>query len=551
MDLNTFQSQISAVLAGRKKANASVSNAATAAWLKMLAGFDELLCLPLVQIEQLPHQLRVAKRVMRVMKGRAILADEVGLGKSVEAGLILREYLTRSMAKTALILVPPSLISQWSEEMKSKFGMDSHIHRSGTSLPSPLPSVLLMSTATARREPMASALAETFFDTIIVDEAHHLKNKSSTLWKMVNRLRSKFLLLLTATPVQNSLDDLYNLVTLLRPGQLETPKQFRERFSANGSGKKLQVKNTELLRRLTSEVMVRTTRSEAGLDLPPRQARTAIVTPTAAEAEIYQDASQYLKQLNVSRMRLLATQRLLGSLPMAALAGLREADFNVTKYDLTVSSKLKYLDGYIREAQAKNPGGKILIFTQFTESHAQILKILSRHFSCASVIGGQDRATRDRETERFMNECSILVSTDAGSEGRNFQFCHHLVNFDIPWNPMRIEQRIGRLHRFGQKEPVEILNLCQRDSLEESLLWLIDQKLNLFELVVGELSSILGDLEDDQSFEQTVGDMWIESPSWSDFRHRIEELGKRAGDVYQEQVKIRRLDAELFGGRLT
>jgi SNF2 family DNA or RNA helicase len=368
-------------------------------------------------------------------------------------------------------------------------------------------------------------------------------------------LRSKFLLLLTATPVQNSLDDLYHLVTLLRPGQLETPRQFRERFAAQGAGtsvgKKLHVKNPELLRRLTSEVMVRTTRAEAGLDLPPRQARTAIITPTHDEARLYQDASRYLKNLNVNRLRLLSTQRLLGSLPSAALSGLKESDFDINSYDLKVSSKLKYLEGYIRESRERAPDQKILIFTQFTESHAQILKLLSGRYSCASIIGGQDQSTRERETERFKSECSILVSTDAGSEGRNFQFCHSLVNFDIPWNPMRIEQRIGRLHRFGQKEPVEILNLCQKDSVEEALLWLIDQKLNLFELVVGELSSILGDLEDEQSFEQTVGEMWIESPSWDDFRKRMEGLGEQAGTVYQEQLKVRRLDAELFGGSAT
>lgn len=481
------------------------------------------------------------------MRGRAILADEVGLGKSVEAGLILREYMTRSMAKTALILVPPSLLSQWAEELESKFGVEAHVHRSGP-LPDPLPPTLLLSTASAKREPMASNLVKTFFDAIIVDEAHHLKNKNTALWKLVNGLRSKFLLLLTATPVQNNLDDLYNLVTLLRPGQLETPKQFRERFAAHGSGKKLQVRNPELLRRLTSEVMVRTTRAEAGLDLPPRQARTAIVSPTKDEAMLYQDASQHLKNLKVGRLQLLFAQRLLGSLPSAAARNLKEFDFDVGPYDLGASSKLRYLESYIQAAAAEAPGKKILIFTQFTESHAQILGLLSRKYACASVVGGQDRATRDREMERFKGECSIMVSTDAGSEGRNLQFCRSLVNFDIPWNPMRIEQRIGRLHRFGQKEPVEILNLCQKDSVEESLLWLIDQKLNLFELVVGELSSILGDLEDDQSFEQTVGEMWIQSPTWTDFRARMESLGEQAGEVRQKQVEVRRLDEELFSG---
>ena len=266
------------------------------------------------------------------MKGRAILADEVGLGKSVEAGIILKEAMVRSMVRNALVLAPPSLMSQWQEELETKFAIQAEIVRPGSGKEWQTAGVLIGSTAMAKRASHAEVLAERMFDLIIVDEAHHMKNRNSLLWKCVSRLKSKYLLLLTATPVQNSVDDLFNLITLLKPGQLSTAKEFKARFVEKGT-RGLSMRNVPELKTLVSDVMVRNTRAEAGIDLPPRQAQTTIVASTERELEYYRTVSEQLKKKNLSRIVVLTASRMLGSLPDTALSILAEMGMGVSAGD--------------------------------------------------------------------------------------------------------------------------------------------------------------------------------------------------------------------------
>ncbi len=200
--------------------------------LGLLRGFDQLLCLEgLTGVEHFPHQIETVRKVLRHFRGRVLLADEVGLGKTIEACLLLREYLLRGLVKRVLILVPTPLVSQWQEELRSKFDLEFSIpprtgeadrpdYWAGTDR-------VLASLSFAKSQRRAEAVAAAPWDLVIVDEAHHCKNRATRNWQLVNALKRRHLFLLTATPVQNNLLELYNLLTLLEPGHLKTEIGFQ------------------------------------------------------------------------------------------------------------------------------------------------------------------------------------------------------------------------------------------------------------------------------------------------------------------------------------
>lgn len=184
----------------------------------LVTSFDELQCLKhLSGLSPLPHQLDTAHKVLFEMSGRAILADEVGLGKTIEAGLVLKEYLVRGLVSKVLILVPASLVLQWVRELNAKFGITAVAQKKSYSWGN---DIVVASMDTAKRDPHKELLLGSEYDMLIIDEAHKLKNKKSTNYQFVQQLRKKYCLLLTATPVQNDLGELFNLITLLKPGQL-------------------------------------------------------------------------------------------------------------------------------------------------------------------------------------------------------------------------------------------------------------------------------------------------------------------------------------------
>ncbi len=241
---------------------------------------DDLLCLPYCRVERLEYQLRTALRVLGPLRGRALLSDEVGLGKTIEAGLVLKELLTRGMVKRFLVLTVPSLVDQWEEELSDKFGLGpsppTMPRRAATRRSSGARAHSIVASLHTLKQPAHLEIArQVHWDMLIVDEAHYLRNRESQAWQAVNALPRQFLLLLTATPVQNSLEELYNLVTLLQPGQLPTPKEFRARFI--DPKRPRQPREPEELRRLLGQVMIRNTRANAGIALPPRRAETVSV----------------------------------------------------------------------------------------------------------------------------------------------------------------------------------------------------------------------------------------------------------------------------------
>jgi SNF2 family DNA or RNA helicase len=163
--------------------------------------------------------------------------------------------------------------------------------------------------------------------------------------------------------------------------------------------------------------------------------------------------------------------------------------------------------------------------------------------------GGLTRLEKEAAIARFRGPARLLLCTESGSEGRNLQFAHAVCNFDLPWNPMRIEQRIGRLSRIGQTHDVYVFNLVAAGTVEAAVLHLLDAKLSMFELVIGEIDMILGNLDEEREFPDMVADLWADSADSDDFARRMEELGDRLVAAKQAYLEQRSHDDRLFGSR--
>jgi len=547
-----------------------------ASLLALHAGFDRLIALPLVRdVEPLEYQTRTAQTVLRRFRGRALLCDEVGLGKTIEAGLILAELAMRGLVRSVLVLVPPSLIEQWQGEMRRKFSIELTSHddptfrEKGTEAWATFDRVIA-SIHTAKRDPHRTAILARTWDMVIVDEAHHLRNRTTQAWKFAGALRKQFILLLTATPVQNNLEELFNLVTLLEPGLLSTAKRFQSHFVDRRD--KLTPRHVDELHALLAEVMVRNRRSTVGLQFTRRWARTESVAPSTVERELYRDVTEIVRARlrsvkdktkeagPLSRMAMLSLQMALGSSSAAAAGTLRKISENpkLTAADRDrLSSLADRADAQATSTKVDRLLGivsgfpdKMVIFTQFLATQELLRRrLLGAGHEVAVFHGGLSRLDREAAIERFRGPARLLLCTEAGSEGRNLQFAQAVCNFDLPWNPMKIEQRIGRLSRIGQTRDVHVFNLVAAGTLEASVLHLLEVKLNMFELVIGEVDMILGNLDDEREFQDVVADLWAESVDDDDFARRIDVLGERLLEAKQEYLRSRTHDDRLFGNR--
>jgi SNF2 family DNA or RNA helicase len=572
--------------------------------LSLLRGFDELLCLEgLHGVEHLPHQIETVRKVLRHFRGRVLLADEVGLGKTIEACLLLREYLLRGMARRVLILVPAPLVSQWHEELSSKFGLEFTIPPRGVTADRAefwtQHDRVLASLAFVKTKKRAAIVAAEAWDLVIVDEAHHCKNRSTLNWQLVNSLQRRFMFLLSATPVQNNLVELYNLLTLLAPGHLRTEADFKKKYVKRGNPR--DALNRERLRSLLGEVMVRNTRSLVQLDLPPRYAQTVLAKPVGPEAELYRKLTEFLRSrgsglvsgivpadeaapddsgaadpsecsgirensdappsltgipmnsaMPVSRLQLSSLLAAQGSHPVTIAASLERiaardsAAAELARLAASIEESAK--DIRLLELVQQSQGHKMLIFVNFRRTLAHIAALLwSKGFAYSVFSGEQTAAEKDAAVAQFRDSVPIMLCTESGGEGRNLQFADTLINYDLPWNPMKIEQRIGRVHRFGQTREVFVFNLCTADSLENRILNVLNEKIRMFELVVGEVGSILGNLEDGDQFESLVLNLWLKSRDDAELEQSFVGLGESLLVAQEQYVQAKELDEALFG----
>ncbi len=549
--------------------------------LGLMEGFDELLCLPALRgVEAHWFQIETVRKVLKQYRGRVLLADEVGLGKTVEAGMVLKEYMLRGMAERVLILTPAPLVGQWRDEMASKFGIDCATSHDALLRNDPAafwaqPKVIA-SIALARRREHADLLAQRTYDVVVVDEAHHLRDQASASYRLVNALQKRFLLLLSATPVQNSLLELYNLLTLLQPGIFRTQTEFRTAYMT--PGKPREPANRDRLRELMRGVMVRNTRALAALHLPRRHAATIRAVPDAVEAACYQDLTALARDAAAGGQARLAVQHLLsaaGSSPAAAAAAIarfaaRHAENKTDAEKKPHAENTAHAENKnwtallaryaaiaagakqdaLLKLLAQNPAEKKMVFVHHRDSMTHLADLLRRQGLAplmfdASMTGPQ----KDAAVAAFAASGTLLLCSESGGEGRNLQFCNTLVNFDIPWNPMAIEQRIGRIDRIGQTREVFVFNLVTSGTIEDAMLRILDEKINMFELVVGEVGAILGEIDDQQDFSSMVLDAWLQSTE--DGRTAaLAALENQLLAARRQYTDAKQLDEALFGSEL-
>ncbi len=526
-------------------------------------GFDELLCLPLLTgVEPLWHQIETVRKVLKQFRGRVLLADEVGLGKTIEAGMVLKEYALRGMAERVLVLTPASLVGQWKEELETKFGLAFATTHDALLRADPHAfwgqKRIIASIATARRQEHAERLLGGVFDLIIIDEAHHLRDRSSQSWKLVDALNKRFLLLLSATPVQNDLVELYNIMTLLKPGMFRTLKEFRAAYIT--PGKPREPANAERLRELMRGAMIRNTRAVVALKLPRRHAVTIKVDGLPCEVEAYADLAAAARRLAAGtrtgghRLALHHMFGAAGSSPAAAAAAVarfaarRPGD---TEWRALAERWAAIETGGKEQALLdllhRNPDEKKLVFVHSRETLGRLADLLSiAGLRFARFDGSLSGPQKDAAIANFRDSVPVLLCTESGGEGRNIQFCNTLINFDVPWNPMAIEQRIGRIDRIGQHREVFIFNLVTRGTLEDRLLALLEEKISMFELVVGEVGAILGGLGEERDFPELALDAWLEVTE-AGRADAFDLLARQLDEARSQHEGAKALDDALFG----
>ncbi|MFP7253279.1 SNF2-related protein [Terribacillus goriensis] len=472
-----------------------------------------------------PHQLEASRRVVEEMNGRAILADEVGLGKTIEAGLVLKELMIRGLVKKVLLLVPASLVNQWVNELNSKFHIPAASQRKQYVWEHY--DVIVSSIDLAKRSPHREIILEQDYDFVLIDEAHKLKNNKTRNYAFIQSLKKKYCLLLTATPVQNKLSDIYNLVSLLKPGYLGSYKQFKDTYGDD----RRDAEEHHYLKELIRKVMVRNRREETGLQWTKRKVETIWIDFTEQERQVYENmqdsTSAAATFAKITLLRELCSSREAAYLSMKKMVEENPETGNVY---LPVMKEIEKLPQHskalkvVELIKAAPPGEKFIIFTEYRATQFYLQWTLKQHdISSVPFRGGFKAGKKDWMRELFEKHAQVLIATEAGGEGINLQFCSNMINYDLPWNPMRLEQRIGRIHRFGQQKDVQIYNFAVRNTLEAHILELLYKKINLFERVIGNLDHILAELQV-SDVEKEIKRIFADSRSEGEIKVKLDNL---------------------------
>jgi ERCC4-related helicase len=471
-----------------------------------------------------------------------LLADDVGLGKTISAGLIVSELMSRSRVSKILIVAPKLLGPQWKEELESKFDIPAEI-AIGKDLVTSDPGgigAIITTYNTARL--YLDALPEDRFQMLILDEAHKLRNLygvektpqvAKRFRKALEDRRFRFVLMLTATPIQNRLWDLYSLVDLLsvvrgHPNPFGTEVSFARRFVADQRqhARQLRAEAREEFRSIVYGYMSRVRRGDAKLYFPERVVQMHRVDPTRSELELIRTIAKPIQKLN--RLAQIGILQALNSSPDALMAQLANMARNgtvpeklaervksiVTK--MPPSAKLIGLGRLIERLKKENPERwRLVVFTTRRETQTTIQTFLESQGLIVGIING-DSGTRNQDTiTRFRQNppaCRVIVSTEAGSEGVNLQVANLLVNFDLPWNPMIVEQRIGRVQRLASEHAhVSIFNVMLRGTFEEYIVGRLMEKLQMAAHAVGDIEALLqgsdigdGDEDGAETFEDRI-----------------------------------------------
>ena len=552
-----------------------------ALYLKHAYRFDPCAGLSNARIEPALHQIYVAHRVVSKLRPRMILADEVGLGKTIEAGLVIKELRARGLTERVIIITPASLTIQWQQELRSKFNEDfeiidktavKYLGKDGN--PWTKHDNVICSLEFARREDNFDAIISAGWDLAIFDEAHRLcrhrtsQAKRTRAYELADEIKehTNGLLLLTASPKQLHNYELYSLMELVEPGLLTyeeyssmrkmipklnellknlTERETLEPLEKNRTRRSPYLRNCEDLENEDdreraketilklhpfAEVLVRNRKAVLG-EFSGREPITHLVELTDEEEEIYKEVGRYIRRGydRAQRERNLAIgsvmanyQKLLDSSshalrfsmenqiknlkkqineeaartdPAKLTVEIRELEDLVNRLGNITDSKSKALLGIIEKIDHNS---KLVIFTQFINTQKFLQETLQRNGYEVTIFNGEmDIDQKEKSIKRFRQKSRILITTEAGGEGRNLKFVNIMINYDLPWNPMMIEQRIGRLDRIGQKSTVYIYNLTCKGTIEERILKVLNERIRLFKESVGALDPILGEIEKD------------------------------------------------------
>lgn len=471
-----------------------------------------------------------------------LLADDVGLGKTISAGLIVSELISRSRLSKILIVCPKLLGPQWKEELESKFDIPAEIAVGRALIEADTDETGAVITTYNSARLYLDAIPEDRFQMLILDEAHKLRNlygveKTPQVAKQFRKAledrRFRFVLMLTATPIQNRLWDLYSLVDLLTVARgHENPfgseGTFARRFIADKrqQARQLKPEAREDFRSIVYGYMSRVRRGDAKLYFPDRVVRMHQVDPTESELELIRTIAKPIQRLN--RLVQIAILQALTSSPDALVAQLANMARNGTvPADLAAavktiatrmppSAKLHGLGLLIEQLKRENPERwRLVVFTGRRETQTTIQIFLEDHGLKVGIING-DSGVRNQETiGRFRQNppgFRVIVSTEAGSEGVNLQVANVLVNYDLPWNPMIVEQRIGRIQRLASDHAhVSIFNIMLRGTFEEYIVGRLMEKLQMAAHAIGDIEALLqssdigdGDEDGAASFENQI-----------------------------------------------
>lgn len=557
------------------------------------------------------HQFKPVLKFLNTLKQRLLLADEVGLGKTIEAGIIITEISARIGELSRVLIVCPSMLTpKWQQEMRRRYGLDFAILQRDDFLmflekyakygeAEKLKGILSLQTMRSNRVIGSLREIAPHLDIAIVDEAHHMRNPetlSSKLGEVLSEL-SDAMLFLSATPLQLGTPDLFNLLRLLIPEEFSDFRLFHnliepnehlngalrrlydpkealqllqrvgetsqsERFIQNpfyqeavellSQNDKLTREQGIRLQRLLVElnclsyVFTRTKKKDIAIQFPIREARVIRVQFTPAEMAFYSAITDFVSERFTARygssqgisFAVIMPQRQVASCIQAMREGLdailkkeiikapsadegdvidpsseMDSDWQLQTRELSALSRLKevakrvgntdskfdkFLEA-LRSLQKEDPNAKMLVFAFFKKTLEYLKgKLESTEYRGRVALIHGDIPTRDRQRIikkfRESDEVSVLLSSEVGGEGLDFEFCNVIFNYDLPWNPMRVEQRIGRLDRYGQRhEKILIYNFSMVGTIDDEILNRLYRRINIFERYIGDLDAILGE----------------------------------------------------------
>lgn len=597
-------------------------------------------CLLNTEIELNPHQINAFCAAIHALKtGGIVLADEVGLGKTIEAGLVLK-YVLDLGAKKVLIALPATLRKQWEIELDEKFGLSVDILDRLTVEKDYYEMKAYMESDNRRiiitSYDYASKFIKRFpfvkWDFVIVDEAHNLRNvfhgtkRAKNLFELTKGIPK---ILLTATPLQNSLSDLHGLISFIDPRIFGPEKVFNKRYVEGQD-------YTELKKEL-APVLYRTLRKDVGkyMDFKKRTCITVDFHLTDEENNLYDLVNGFLKREYLysiptanRSLIILVIRKLLASSSFALIdtfevlknrleklyqgtksakavegfdlfwefvedeideSGFEEEDdediavkkqkiqeelevvqaiintANSVKTNAKVEALKTAIQTALRQQEHDNIPQKVVVFTESKRTQKYIANELRKSGyeesdivlfngdfddpmtkeiyrtwqvkNYGNVNHGRSVEYKHAIVDYFQNNAKILIVTDAGSEGLNLQFCNTIINYDLPWNPQKIEQRIGRCHRYGQKHDVVAMNLLNTDNEADKRVYeILSRKFELFEGVFGASDVALGALESGVGFEKTILEIYQKCDSNNDFTREFDKLDRRLTDDGNSQV---------------